>query len=404
MNDKRLENFALAKGEELLPENFPTLRNISAAFLFNFVPRPRRILPPEFVYVPIGGKKRYDEKRFVKASLTLTQWNALWEAGHLRAEFVPWVIRKDFPEDLMWLSEIKDANIYLIPDGRKSKYDAFKPLYHLLPIQILKRFGLPTLKRSTWPPWMYNHIIDDYITDDFDDRVATAFASYIWPLISPGSKNDAFSKDDPIVLLSHNLNYWLPPVCKVAEDRLREFPRVEFESEDQIQELRKLKAGLPVDIYADRPLMGGDIWCGEDDAWLATNEMVDVADRNGKLRSIIDAIKSHRIEDDFSSIWSYAKEDFERKMYHKRAKTRVIFVELDDAKPVHAPTSELHDNLLWEDFLTLLDAKERRIVVCLKSGITRVTEISKKLGYANHSPISKALDRIRKKAKKYLEP
>jgi hypothetical protein len=165
-----------------------------------------------------------------------------------------------------------------------------------------------------------------------------------------------------------------------------------------------LQAELTVDIQAERPLKGGDIWYGEEDAWLATKKMVETADKDCKLRSIIDSIKSHRIEDDFSNIWSYAKEDFERKMYHKRAKTRVVFVELDDAKPVHSPTSELHDNLLWEDFLTLLDAKERRIIVCLKSGITRVTEISKKLGYANHSPVSKALERIRKKAKKYLEP
>jgi hypothetical protein len=82
---------------------------------------------------------------------------------------------------------------------------------------------------------------------------------------------------------------------------------------------------------------------------------------------------------------------------------RVSFVELDEAKPVHAPTSELHENLLWENFIALLDKKERRIVVCLKNGTTRLSEISKRLGYANHSPISKALKRIRDKAKKYLD-
>jgi hypothetical protein len=120
------------------------------------------------------------------------------------------------------------------------------------------------------------------------------------------------------------------------------------------------------------------------------------------LRGIIDAVRTNRIEDDFSNIWSYAKEDFERKLYHKRAKVRVSFVELDEAEPVHAPTSEIHENLLWEDFLALLDVKDRRIVVCLKNGITRVSEISQKLGYANHSPVSKALKRIREKAKRYL--
>lgn len=70
--------------------------------------------------------------------------------------------------------------------------------------------------------------------------------------------------------------------------------------------------------------------------------------------------------------------------------------------PVHAPTSELDENLLWEDFITLCDRKERRVVVCLKKGITKVGEISKLLGYANHS-VSKTLARIRQKARKYFE-
>lgn len=153
----------------------------------------------------------------------------------------------------------------------------------------------------------------------------------------------------------------------------------------------------------DRPLCGGPIWCGEEDAWNATKELVEIADEQGKLRTIIDAVRSNRVQDDFSSCWSYAKEDFERKLYRKRAKTRVTFVELDEAKPVHAPTSEVHENLLWEDFMVLLNAKERRVVVCLKNGFTQISEISKELGYANHSPVSKALKQIRRKAEKYLE-
>jgi len=46
----------------------------------------------------------------------------------------------------------------------------------------------------------------------------------------------------------------------------------------------------------------------------------------------------------------------------------------------------------------LLDAKERHIVVCLRSGVTKLGDIASSLGYANHSPISKALTCIRKKA------
>ncbi len=108
------------------------------------------------------------------------------------------------------------------------------------------------------------------------------------------------------------------------------------------------------------------------------------------------------MEEDFSSRWSFAREDFERKLYQKRSKVRVHFVELDDTIPVHGPESEVHENLLWQNLMAVLDPKERRVVVCLRSGITRMGEIGKRLGYANHSPVSKALARIRKKAQKLL--
>jgi len=52
--------------------------------------------------------------------------------------------------------------------------------------------------------------------------------------------------------------------------------------------------------------------------------------------------------------------------------------------------------------ISVLDPKERRVVICLRNGITKMAEIGKLLGYANHSPISKALKQIRQKAAKYL--
>jgi len=46
---------------------------------------------------------------------------------------------------------------------------------------------------------------------------------------------------------------------------------------------------------------------------------------------------AHRIEDDFSDRWSCAREDFERKLYRKRVKVQVRFVELTDTIPVPGP-------------------------------------------------------------------
>jgi hypothetical protein len=76
----------------------------------------------------------------------------------------------------------------------------------------------------------------------------------------------------------------------------------------------------------------------------------------------------------------------------------VSFVEFSDTLPVHSALSEYTDDLLWQDFMSFLDPKERHIVVALRSGTTKLGDIASTLGYANHSPISKALEKIRKKA------
>lgn len=285
---------------------------------------------------------------------------------------------------------------------RESNYEAYKPLYHLIPLRILRKYELTALKKGIWPPWTFSQHLDNLIPNDFDNRVSKAFAHFIWPLLDSGSRMKAFSKDYPIVLLAHNLNFWLPYAVEVVENRLKEFDLAPFENNEQKKELHSLRNNISKEIIVDRPRCGGSIWCGEDDAWSAANEIIKTADCRGRLKEIINAIRSNRVEDDFSPLWSYAKEDFERKLYHKRSKVRVTFIELDNTIPVHAPTSELHEKLLWEDFLALLAPKERRIVICLKNGITKVGEISELLGYANHSPISKYLSRIREKAKYFL--
>jgi len=70
---------------------------------------------------------------------------------------------------------------------------------------------------------------------------------------------------------------------------------------------------------------------------------VDEADAEGRLRGILDAVRSNRVEDDFSERWSFAREDFERKLYHKRSKVKVRFVELTDTIPVQGPETEVED-------------------------------------------------------------
>lgn len=43
----------LAVGDQLNPKCYPELYNLSAAFIFDFAPSPKKAFKPEFVYVPI---------------------------------------------------------------------------------------------------------------------------------------------------------------------------------------------------------------------------------------------------------------------------------------------------------------------------------------------------------------
>jgi hypothetical protein len=392
----------LASGDELDPDIYPRLDNLSAGFLFEYVYRPISPDSPEFVYVPFETYNNpLNGEDSAKYSLSVTEWNWLWESRQLRAE----LFEERLHERLSWLNKFTDCNLYLLPHTNKPRYDAYSPLFHLLPQRTLNKYHLPLLKKGIWPAVKFTHHAVPFLQLDFELRLSKAFAHHVWPLLISGSRVEAFSRDDPIVLLSHNLDYWLPFIYTIAEERLRSFPRVKCESSKQELQLRTLQKELPSDsdVTVDRPLCGGSIWAGEQDAWEATKQLVEVADRDGKLRGIIEAVRTNRVEDDFSKRWSFAKEDFERKLYSKRSKVKISFVQLDDTMPVHGPDCELVEDLLWEDFIALLDRKERQVVVCLRNGVTKVGEVSKILGYANHSPVSKTLARIRQKAKQYFE-
>jgi hypothetical protein len=242
--------------------------------------------------------------------------------------------------------------------------------------------------------------IDDFLPTDFGRRLERAWARTVWPHLISGSPLTAFTDTDPIKLLAHNLDFWIPAVTETIQARLREFPEIE---KITLPEAMPLEDGGVLDgAVPAHPRMGGEIWCGEADARAAVAETVDAADRTGQLRGILDTIRAHRVVEDFSPYWSYAREDFERRIYRKRNKITVRFVELTDTVPVQGPDSEVIGNLVTNNFLATLDPRNREIVVLLASGHSR-TEIAAQLGYANHSAISKRLARIAGDAIRYLD-
>lgn len=401
----KIDDFSpLAQPDETTPDWFPDLGTISSAFMFRFVVVPEvEPQPPEYVYLtPPPGRKAADE--FLKFSLTITNWNSMWESG----AFTPQVVSsKRFPKQLRWLLKVKDRNLRLVPRFPKNRYDAYAPLYHLLPAGVLRDAGLPLLKRGLWPHFVdRHHFMDAYLPADFDARLAEAFSPHVWPLLNDRSARFAFTGSDPIRVLSHHLDFWLPYIDVVAQRRMRLMGRCRPDPDDKTfqRDLKRInEVNADSGAQAKRPLMGGHLWLGEDEAAEAAEELIDAADEHGALRGIIDAVKSNRVHDDFSSVWSFEREDFERKMHRKRSKVKVVFLEMPETVPVYSEDTEVHERLLWGDFMTLLDQKERRIAVCLRRGAVGAVDISKELGYANHSPVSKALAKIRRKAMHFFD-
>ncbi|GLZ30907.1 hypothetical protein Lesp02_30960 [Lentzea sp. NBRC 105346] len=373
-------------------EEFPHLQNISTAFIFGGMVRPIEPAPPE--YVTISMPYPSSNREF----LALVKWNMLWEAAQLRRRFFD---LNDLPKPMAKIAELGDVNVTFVSRTR-TRYFEYAPLFHLLPKRVLDMFGLPLLRGGQWP-FMADHVgIDDFlVVPDFEARLARAWAWTVWPHLVSGSKMKVFSADDPIRLLAHNLDFWVPAVTAAIQDRLLAFPEVDKGKTPGPVTLED--GSMLVGAVAGNPRMGGPVWFGEDDARDAVAETVEAADRTGRLRGILDAVRSHRVEDDFSSHWSYAREDFERKLHGKRRKVTVKFVELADTTPVQGPESEVVGNLVTNDFLTMLDARNQQIVVLLNSGVTSKTEIADMLGYANHSAVSKRLARIRRAAEAYFD-
>ena len=298
------------------------------------------------------------------------------------------------------MAERGDVNVVLVPRTR-SRYHEYAPLYHLLPKATLARYGLPLLRGGQWPFLTESAPIDRYLPEDFEARLARAWASAVWRHLMPASAMSGFTRDDPIRLLAHQLDFWLPPVTEVIQQELRELPLVDKGVVEQPPTLED--GSVLTDALVGNPRTGADVWRGEAQAAQMVKWTVFEADADGRLRSILDAVRSNRVEDDFSERWTFAREDFERKLYRKRSKIKVRFVELTDAIPVQGPETEVVDRMVFGDFMALLNERDREVVVLLYSGMTNLTEIADTMGYRNHSAVSKRLSRIRREASQFFD-
>jgi hypothetical protein len=369
---------------------YPRLANMSAGMMYKAVIRAQVPEPAEYVTIKISTFGRD------ALAVHIAQWNLLWEAAQFRRRFFD---EDDLPKELAAVADRGDLNVVFVP-RTPTRYHEYAPLYHLLPRGTAERHGLPLLRRGLWPFLAEHTPVDDHLPVDFEARLSRAWADVIWRHLVPGSPLSSFSGTEPIRLLAHNLDFRLPPVTEVMQQTLRTFPTVDNGIVEGPPPL--IDGGFLDGAVAANPRMGSDLWCGEEEAAQVVAATVEQADAGGRLRGILDAVRSNRVEDDFSNRWSYAREDFERKLYHKRSKVKVRIVELTDTIPVQGPESEIVDRLVFGDFLALLDERDRQVVVLLRSGVTKLTDIAHVMGYRNHSPISKRLKQICDQAARFF--
>ena len=376
------------------PEMYPRLFNLSVGLMYQAVMRAEVPDRPEYVTItPLD-----EHHKLAKAGdfVALWKWNAMWEAAQFRRRYFD---EDELTPEMARIADVGDRNIVFVP-RTQARYQEYAPIYHLLPRRTLERFNLPLLNAGIWPYSPGSGTGERLLPDDFHTRLGRAWAHTVWKHLVPASGIRSFAKDEPISLLAHNLDYWLPSVTEVVEDILRSFPVV---GDTERTPIRLIDASILEGAYRGSPRKGGDIWRGEDEAAGIVEEVVDIADEHGQLRSILDAVRSNRVADDFSGHWSFAKEDFERKLYSKRSKVKVTFVELTDTIPVQGPETEVIGNLVTADFMALLRPKDREIVVLLTSGLTKLTDVATELGYANHSAVSKRLAKIQTQARSFFD-
>jgi DNA-directed RNA polymerase specialized sigma24 family protein len=376
--------------DEVTGETYPHLRNVSVGFMFRRIARALEPAPPEYVTLPL------EQLSSAGHQVAIAKWNMLWESAQFRRRYFE---EDELPPEADEIADHGDVNVVFVP-RTATRYYEYSPLYHLLSQSQAQRHGLPLVRTGIWPHMAdYSHP-DRYLPLDFGARLSRAWASAVWRHLSPGSPLGAFTASDPIRLLAHNLDFWVPPVTAVMEEILRGFPVVGEQTAEQPVSL--VDGSILDGVIAVNPRCGGTLWYGEDSAAEVVEQVVEAADSHGRLRAIIEAVRTNRVEDDFSDRWSWAREDFERKLYRKRNKVRVRFVELTDTIPVQGPETEVEGNLVVGDFLALLDQRERQIVILLRSGYTKLGEVASILGYKNHSPVSKHLARIRRKAEEHF--
>lgn len=164
----------LVKEDEISQDSYPSLMNLSAAFIYQFSLRPISPKPPEYVYIPLSCFEDFT-KPTTDLDVFISQWNMAWESAQIRFD----LFEEQLPHELKWLKDFKNENIYLVPNCG-TKYYAYSPLFHLLPFRLLKKYNLPLLHKGYWPHNLRRWYYELFMPSDFEFKLSHAFAQHLW--------------------------------------------------------------------------------------------------------------------------------------------------------------------------------------------------------------------------------
>jgi hypothetical protein len=169
----------------------------------------------------------------------------------------------------------------------------------------------------------------------------------------------------------------------------------------QIWILTFQKMGLTAEAYFNFEPGHGLRYLSREELDMNVREMMQFFIKNSKFLQWRDYIKQNRCWEDFDSRQSSVKTDFFRKWYHSRTKIKnTDFIQAE--QQAYYPFEKIISRLDVERFVKSLDVDDQRMIKLKLSGYTQA-EIAVKLGYANHSGISKRFKSIGKDFKEYMK-
>src|SRR3990172_9395510 len=118
----------------------------------------------------------------------------------------------------------------------------------------------------------------------------------------------------------------------------------------------------------------GRLWWRTDKAMDVTERAIEDAARAGRLRGILDAVQTNRLEDDSSPCRSFARKHFGRRLCRTRRRLRVTLVEAGGDHWVYPArnrtSSGLHWAALWDQGRGLAEVR-RSPRSCICSSLNR---------------------------------